>query len=79
MDNKAFFTPLYIDYKDKIFKNIDSLRTIMSNDANEKLEREGLFLNIYIYSLCITILILIMFIRFKKESKAPSKKAPKKK
>ena len=79
MDNKAFFTPLYIDYKDKIFKNIDSLRTIMSNDANEKLEREVLFLNIYIYSLCITILILIMFIRFKKESKAPLKKAPKKK
>jgi len=79
MDNKAFFTPLYIDYKDKIFKNIDSLRYSITNDANEKLERESIFLNVYIYILCITILILIMFIRFKKENRAPLKKAPKKK
>lgn len=77
MDNKAFFGDKYLDYKKKIYDNINSFR-ILINDSSEKIiEDESKLLNIYLYSLAAVAMALVYLI--KQENAAPIKKKPIKK
>lgn len=77
MDNKAFFGDKYLDYKKKIYDNINSFR-ILINDSSEKIIKdESKLLNIYLYSLAAVTMALVYLI--KQENAAPIKKKPIKK
>ena len=63
MDNKAFFGDKYLEYKKKIYENINNFR-ILINDSSEKIIKEEiLYLNIYLYSLCFIILGMVYLIK----------------
>ena len=67
MDNKAFFGDKYLEYKKKIYDNINNFRTLI-NDSSETIIKDELkLLNIYLYSLCFIILGMVFLI--KQESK----------
>ena len=71
MDNKAFFGDKYLEYKKKIYDNINNFRTLI-NDSSEKIIKEEIVkLNIYLYSLCFIILGMVYLI--KQENKPVSK------
>ena len=71
MDNKAFFGDKYLEYKKKIYDNINNFRTLI-NDSSEKIIKEELkLLNIYLYSLCFIILGMVFLI--KQENKPVTK------
>jgi len=71
MDNKAFFSDKYLDYKKKIYENINNFRTLI-NDSSEKIIKEEIVkLNIYLYSLCFIILGMVYLI--KQENKPVTK------
>lgn len=77
MDNKAIFSEKYLDYKKKIYDNINSFRTLI-NDSSEKMIKEELkLLNVYLYSLCLIIILLVYLI--KNDNKPIKKKTIKKK
>ena len=77
MDNKAFFGDKYLDYKKKIYDNINSFRALI-NDSSEKIIKDELkLLNIYLYCLAGIVLALVYLI--KQENRAPIKKKPIKK
>jgi hypothetical protein len=77
MDNKAIFSEKYLDYKKKIYDNINSFRTLI-NDSSEKMIKDELkLLNIYLYSLCLIIILLVYLI--KNETKPIKNKSIKKK
>ena len=77
MDNKAIFSEKYLDYKKKIYDNINSFRTLI-NDSSEKMIKDELrLLNIYLYSLCLIIILLVYLI--KNETKLIKNKSIKKK
>jgi len=71
MDNKAFFGDKYLEYKKKIYENINNFRTLI-NDSSEKIIKEEIVkLNIYLYSLCFIILGMVYLI--KQENKPVTK------
>ena len=71
MDNKAFFSDKYSEYKKKIYENINNFRTLI-NDSSEKIIKEEIVkLNIYLYSLCFIILGMVYLIKL--ENKTVSK------
>ena len=75
MDNKAFFSDKYSEYKKKIYENINNFRTLI-NDSSEKIIKEEIVkLNIYLYSLCFIILGMVYLI--KQENKPVTKTKPK--
>jgi len=63
LNSKAFFSNDYLDYKTKIYSNIDGLRNSITNKAKNNLDKETNFLNIYTYLLCLTIMYLIVEVR----------------
>ena len=77
MDDQAFFSKEYIDYKTKIVASIDKLRDETYKKSNDKLSRALLEINIYIYSLILIILAFIVLIRFESKEEAPVKRATK--
>ncbi len=75
MDNKAFFGDKYLEYKKKIYDNINNFRTLI-NDSSEKIIKEEIVkLNIYLYSLCFIILGMVYLIKL--ENKPVIKIKPK--
>ena len=71
MDNKAFFSDKYLDYKRRIIENNQNFRTLI-NDSSEKIIKDELVkLNIYLYSLCFIILGMVFLI--KQENKPVTK------
>ena len=75
MDNKAFFGDKYLEYKKKIYENINNFRTLI-NDSSEKIIKDELVkLNIYLYVLCFIILGMVYLI--KQENKPVTKIKPK--
>ena len=77
MDNKAMFSDKYLEYKKKIYDNINSFRS-MINDSSEKIIKDEIkLLNIYLYCLCLIIILLVYLI--KQDNKAIIKKKPVKK
>jgi hypothetical protein len=75
MDNKAFFSEKYLDYKRRIYDNNQAFRTLI-NDSSEKVIKEEIIrLNIYLYSLCFIILGMVFLI--KHETKPVTKPKPK--
>jgi hypothetical protein len=76
MDNKAIFSEKYLDYKKKIYDNINSFRTLINDSSEKIIKDETKLLNIYLYSLCLIIIFLIYII---KHEEAPIKKKTTKK
>ena len=71
MDNKAFFSDKYLDYKRRIIENNQNFRTLI-NDSSEKIIKDELkLLNIYLYVLCFIILGMVFLI--KQENKPVTK------
>jgi len=71
MDNKAFFGDKYLEYKKKIYENINNFRTLI-NDSSEKIIKDEIVkLNIYLYTLCFIILGMVYLI--KQENKPVAK------
>jgi hypothetical protein len=79
MDNKAFFGDKYLEYKKKIYDNINNFRTLI-NDSSEKIIKEELkLLNIYLYSLCFIILGMVFLIKQENKSVTKTKRKVKRK
>ena len=77
MDNKAFFGDKYLEYKKRIYNNINNFRTLI-NDSSETIIKDELkLLNIYLYSLCFIILGMVYLI--KQENKPVTKPKTKQK
>ena len=77
MDNKAFFGDKYLEYKKKIYDNINSF-TALINDSSEKIIKDEIkLLNIYLYCLAGIVLLLVYLI--KQDNNATVKKKPIKK
>ena len=77
MDNKAFFGDEYLEYKKKIYNNINSF-TALINDSSEKIIKDEIkLLNIYLYCLAGIVLLLVYLI--KQDNNATVKKKPIKK
>jgi len=77
MENKAFFGDKYLDYKRKIYDNINNFR-ILINDSSEKIVKDEIkSLNIYLYILCLIIILLVYLI--KRDNQPIKKKTIKKK
>ena len=71
MDNKAFFGDKYLEYKKKIYENINNFRTLINDSSEKIIKEEILYLNIYLYTLCFIILGMVYLI--KQENKPVSK------
>jgi len=71
MDNKAFFGDKYLEYKKKIYENINNFRTLINDSSEKIIKEEILYLNIYLYSLCFIILGMVYLI--KQENKPVTK------
>jgi hypothetical protein len=79
MDNKAFFSDKYLDYKKRIYDNNQSFRNLI-NDSSEKIIKDEMVrLNIYLYSLCLIILGLVYLIKQDGNSVTKTKKKVKRK
>ncbi len=63
MDNKAFFGDKYLEYKKKIYDNINNFRTLINDSSEKIIKEEILYLNIYLYSLCFIILGMVYLIK----------------
>lgn len=77
MDNKAFFGDKYLDYKKKIYENINNFRTLINDSSENIIKNEVKLLNIYLYCLAGMILVLVYLI--KQENSTPTKSKPTKK
>ncbi len=75
MDNKAFFGDKYLEYKKKIYENMNNFRTLINDSSEKIIKEEILYLNIYLYSLCFIILGMVYLI--KQENKPVTKIKPK--
>ena len=71
MDNKAFFGDKYLEYKKKIYDNINNFRTLINDSSETIIKDELVKLNIYLYSLCFIILGMVFLI--KQENKPVTK------
>jgi hypothetical protein len=77
MDSKAFFTDKYIDYKTRIYDNNQSFRALINDSSEKNIHEQTKSLNIYLYSLCLIIILLVYLI--KNDNKPIKKKTIKKK
>ena len=77
MDNKAFFGDKYLEYKKKIYDNINNFRTLINDSSETIIKDELVKLNIYLYSLCFIILGMVFLI--KQENKPVTKPKTKRK
>jgi hypothetical protein len=77
MDNKAFFGDKYLDYKKKIYDNINSFRGLINDSSEKIIKDEAKLLNIYLYCLAGIVLALVYLI--KQENSNPTKRKPIKK
>jgi hypothetical protein len=79
MDNKAFFSDKYLDYKKRLYDNNQSFRNLI-NDSSEKIIKDEMVrLNIYLYSLCLIILGLVYLIKHDIKPVTKTKKKVKRK
>ena len=63
MDSKIFFSDKYLDYKRRIIENNQNFRTLI-NDSSEKIIKDEIVkLNIYLYILCLIIILLVYLIK----------------
>jgi hypothetical protein len=76
MDSKAFFGEKYLDYKKRIYDSKDKFRTLINDSSEKIIKDETKLLNIYLYSLCLVIILLIYII---KHEDKPIKTKPTKK
>lgn len=76
MDNKAFFSDKYLDYKRRIIENNQNFRTLINDSSEKIIKQETKLLNVYLYSLCLIIICLVFLI---KQEDIPVKKKPIKK
>jgi len=76
MDNKAFYGDKYLDYKKKIYDNVQNFRTLINDSSEKIIKDETKLLNVYLYSLCLIIITLVFLI---KQDVVPIKKKPIKK
>jgi hypothetical protein len=76
MDNKAFFSDKYLDYKRRIIENNQNFRTLINESSEKIIKQETKLLNVYLYSLCLIIICLVFLI---KQESIPIKKKPIKK
>ena len=76
MDNKAFFSDKYLDYKRRIIENNQNFRTLINDSSENIIKQETKLLNVYLYSLCLIIICLVFLI---KQDGVPIKKKPIKK
>jgi len=79
MDNKAFFSEKYLDYKRRIIENNQTFRDFMNNTSQKIIEKEMIYLNIYLYSLCLIILGLVYLIKHDIKPVTKTKKKVKRK
>lgn len=63
MDNKAFFSDKYLDYKRRIIENNQNFRSLINDSSEKIINRETRLLNIYLYILCFIILGLVFIIK----------------
>lgn len=63
MDSKAFFSEKYLDYKKKIYESKDKFRTLINDSSEAMIKEETQLLNIYLYSLCLIIVLLVFIIK----------------
>lgn len=63
MDNKAIFSDKYLSYKEKIYENINSFRALINDSSEAMIKEETQLLNIYLYSLCLIIVLLVFIIK----------------
>lgn len=63
MDNKAFFSDKYLDYKRRIIENNQNFRTFINDSSEKIINYEIKLLNIYLYILCFIILGLVFIIK----------------
>lgn len=77
MDNKAMFSDKYLEYKKKIYDNINSFRSMINDSSEKAIKDEIKLLNIYLYLLAAIVLFLVYLI--KQDNKAIIKKKPVKK
>lgn len=64
MDNKAFFGDKYLDYKKKIYDNINSFRGLINDSSEKIIKDETKLLNIYLYCLAGIVLALVYLIKY---------------
>ena len=64
MDNKAFFGDKYLDYKKKIYENINSFRGLINDSSEKIIKDEAKLLNIYLYCLAGIVLALVYLIKY---------------
>jgi hypothetical protein len=79
MDNKAFFSDKYLDYKRRIIENNQTFRDFINNTSQKIIEKEMIHLNIYLYSLCLIILGLVYLIKHDIKPVTKTKKKVKRK
>jgi hypothetical protein len=79
MDNKAFFSDKYLDYKRRIIENNQTFRDFINNTSQKIIEKEMIYLNIYLYSLCLIILGLVYLIKHDIKPVTKTKKKVKRK
>jgi hypothetical protein len=63
MDSKAFFGEKYLDYKKKIYDSKDKFRTLINDSSETIIKEETRLLNIYLYCLCLIIILLVFIIK----------------
>lgn len=74
MDNKAFFSDKYLDYKKRIYLSKEKFRDLINGTSEKIIKDETKLLNIYLYSLAIIVLFLVYLI--KHDNPVPMKKKP---
>lgn len=79
MDNKAIFSDKYLSYKEKIYENINSFRTLINDSSEKMIKEETRLLNIYLYSLCLIVISLVYLIKHDNHPPVIKKKPIKKK
>jgi len=78
MDNKAFFGDEYLDYKKKIYDNINSFRGLINDSSEKIIKDETKLLNIYLYCLAGIVLALVYLIKQENPTSTKSKPIKKK-
>ena len=79
MDNKAFFGDKYLEYKKKIYDNINNFRTLINDSSETIIKDELVKLNIYLYVLCFIILGMVFLIKQENKSVTKTKRKVKRK
>ena len=79
MDNKAFFSDKYLEYKKKIYDNNQVFRKLINYSSEKIIKDELKLLNIYLYVLCFIILGMVFLIKQENKSVTKTKRKVKRK